>query len=80
LTNGVLYHLATAAGPGPVRAGWLNRENGGLLPQLFGGTVAAQFRLRFDRLFAALLAGFGLFIHATGLAEFEPIQKALCLN
>lgn len=51
-----------------------------IFPELFGGAVAAQFRLRFDRLFAALLAGFGLFIHATGLAEFAPIQKALCLK
>ncbi|MGO7624551.1 hypothetical protein ACC687_42495, partial [Rhizobium ruizarguesonis] len=40
-----------------------------IFPEIFGGALAAQFRLRFDSLFAALLAGFGLFIHATGLAE-----------
>lgn len=48
-----------------------------IFSELFGGALAAQFRLCLDRLFAALLAGFGLFIHATGLAEFAPIQKAL---
>ena len=51
-----------------------------IFPELFGGALAAQFRLCLDRLFAALLAGFGLFIHATGLAEFAPIQKALRRN
>lgn len=48
-----------------------------IFPELFGGAFTAQFRLCLDRLFAALLAGFGLFIHATGLAEFAPIQKSL---
>lgn len=48
-----------------------------IFPEFFGGTLAAQFRLCLDCLFAALLAGFGLVVHVTGLAEFAPIQKAL---
>lgn len=51
-----------------------------IFPQLVGGALAAQFRLCLDRLFAALLAGFGLFAHATGVAEFAPIQKSLDPN
>ncbi|MBB3649399.1 hypothetical protein FHX14_005635 [Rhizobium sp. BK619] len=48
-----------------------------IFSEFFGGALAAQFRLGLDRLFAALLAGFGLVVHVTGLAEFAPIQKAL---
>ena len=51
-----------------------------IFPQLVGGPLAAQFRLCLDCLLAALLAGFGLFTHATGLAEFAPIQKSLHTN
>jgi len=51
-----------------------------IFPQLVGGALTAQFRLCLDRLFAALLAGFGLFAHAPGLAEFAPIQKSLDPN
>lgn len=47
-----------------------------IFPELFGGALAAQFRLCLDRLFAALLAGFGLVVHVTELTEFAPIQKS----
>lgn len=39
-----------------------------IFPELFGGALAAQFRLCLDRLFTALLAGFGLVVHVSRIS------------
>lgn len=46
-----------------------------IFPELFGGALTAHFRLCLDRLFAALLAGFGLFIHANRISRIRADPK-----